>query len=101
MGKFRLTDDALEDLREMKAWSLQHFGKLQTASWLQSLRDTMQTLADHPRIGREEATLLWPDVFSHPCMSHTIYYIPSPGGIDVIGIIHQSRMPALLLKRKS
>ncbi|WNN44441.1 type II toxin-antitoxin system RelE/ParE family toxin [Winslowiella toletana] len=61
------------------------------------LRDTLHLLASHPNISRTEDLTLLPGVFS---LSYVIYYLQPPGGVEVIGVIHQSRMPKILLTRK-
>ncbi|MCT4715688.1 type II toxin-antitoxin system RelE/ParE family toxin [Enterobacteriaceae bacterium H18W14] len=100
MARFKLTEDAREDLREIKGFSQKRFGALVAREYLAGMRITLQHLAAMPGIGTDETAELLAGVWSFPYMSHTIYYQPVAEGISVIGIIHQSRMPGLLLKRE-
>jgi len=100
MACYKLTEDAREDLREIKGFSLKQFGALVTRDYLAGLRVTLQHLAQMPRMGSDEAQYLQPGVWSFPYMSHAIYYCIVADGITVIGIIHQSRLPRRLLNRE-
>ena len=46
MGKFTLTDDAKEDLKAVKAYSLTQWGAVITRAYLQGMRVAMQMLAN-------------------------------------------------------
>lgn len=96
MANYKLTDDAREDLRELKAFSLRQFGTLTTREYLA----TMQHLANMPGMGTNEVESLGLDIWSFPYMSHTIYYQRAADGISIIGVVHQSRLPTLLLNRR-
>lgn len=99
MANYKLTDDAREDLRELKAFSLRQFGTLTTREYLVGMRVTMQHLANMPGMGTNEVASLGLDIWSFPYMSHTIYYQSAADGISIIGVVHQSRLPTLLLNR--
>ncbi|WP_202305149.1 type II toxin-antitoxin system RelE/ParE family toxin [Dryocola clanedunensis] len=100
MASYRLTEDALQDLRELKGFSLQQFGGLVTREYLAAMRITMQHLANMPDIGADESELLLTGLKSFPYMSHMLYYQKIESGIAIIGILHQSRLPAVLTKRR-
>lgn len=100
MANDKLTDDAREDLRELKAFSLRQFGTLTTREYLAGMRATMQHLANMPGMGTNEVENLRLDIWGFPYMSHTIYYQSAADGIAIIGVIHQSRLPTLLLNRR-
>ena len=53
-----MTEDALQDLRELKGFSLQKSGGLVTREYLVAMRITMQHLANMPDIGADESELL-------------------------------------------
>jgi toxin ParE1/3/4 len=99
MAQYKLTEDAQEDLRELKEFSLKRFGRLVTREYLAGLRVTLQHLAKMPDMGTNESEDLMPGVWSFPYVSHTLYYQKIEAGIVVIGLLHQSRLPELLLKR--
>lgn len=100
MAGYKLTEEAREDLRELKGFSLKQFGNLMTREYLVGMRVTLQHSAKMPGMGMDESDDLFPGVWSFPYMSHMLYYQKAEAGIVVIGIIHQSRMPELLLKRR-
>jgi toxin ParE1/3/4 len=51
MVNYKLTDDAREDLCEIKGFSLRQFGSLTTREYLAGMRVTMQHLANMPGDG--------------------------------------------------
>jgi len=99
MGQFRLTDEAKEDLKEVKAHSLTRWGAVITQAYLQSMRVTMQMLASH-QVGIDISNETWPGVFYWPYESHYLYFLRVPEGIQVIAIIHQTRLPKAVKKRQ-
>lgn len=99
MASYKLTENAREDLREIKGFSVQQFGMQVAREYLAGMQETLQHLATMPGMGTDETADLLPGVWSFPYMSHTIYYQPAASGISVIGIIHQSRLPRLLVNR--
>lgn len=99
MARYKLTDDARTDLREIKDYSREKYGITMTAEYLKGMQNTLQRLAENPGIGCDETTDLMPDVYSFPCLSQRIYYLITPEGITIIGIVHQSRLPNHLRKR--
>lgn len=100
MANYKLTDDAREDLRELKAFSLRQFGTLTTREYLAGMRAILQHLANMPGMGTNEVESLGLDIWSFPYMSHTVYYQRAADGISISGIVHQSRLPTLLLNRR-
>ncbi|WP_398460122.1 type II toxin-antitoxin system RelE/ParE family toxin [Sodalis praecaptivus] len=100
MATFTLTNNAEEDMKELKSYSLKQFGKKVTHEYLSGMLTTLQSLTDNWQVGRNEAEVLnIPDVRSFPYMRHMIYYISTPPNIVVIGILHQSRLPCILQHR--
>ena len=94
MPHYRLTEDAREDLREIKKYSLKQFGALVTRDYLVGMQVCMKRLAENSRMGTGniegiDIKGLWHFIY----VSHTIYYLPEPYGITVVGILHQSRLP--------
>ncbi|MBV4367676.1 type II toxin-antitoxin system RelE/ParE family toxin [Erwinia phyllosphaerae] len=100
MARIVFTDDAREDLREIKDYSIRTWGKAIAKNYLLSLQVALKLLAENPGIGHDEQENLWPEVFSFPCASHMIYYTAIKGGVLVIAVIPQSRLPKVLLQRK-
>lgn len=101
MAHYKFTYSALEDLHEIKKFSLKQFGPLIAREYLDGMRTIMRHLVNMPTMGCHEVEELWPGVWSFPYVSHTIYYQPVSNGILIIGIIHQSRLPKRLLRRQA
>ena len=99
MGQFRLTDEAKEDLKEVKAHSLTRWGPAITKAYLRGMRVTMQMLASH-QVGIDLSDETWPGVFCWPYESHYLYFLRVSEGIWIIAIIHQSRLPKAVKKHQ-
>lgn len=99
MARYKLTENALEDLRDIKAFSQKRFGAVVAREYLVGMRTTLTHLANMPTMGRDEKEELPQGVWSFSYVSHTIYYQVAIDGILVIGIIHHSRLPKRLLNR--
>ncbi|ROP50081.1 toxin ParE1/3/4 [Enterobacter sp. BIGb0383] len=100
MPRYQLTDDAREDLREIKKYSLKQFGVLVTRDYLAGLQVCMQRLSENSKMGTSntegiDIKGLWHFIY----VSHTIYYLPASHGITIVGILHQSRLPDRLRLR--
>ena len=100
MARATLSEKAKLDLAEIREYSLGQFNRAITKEYLSNMRQTIKRLADYPAIGEDKSDELWPGVLCFPYMSHNLYFIEVMGGISVIGIIHQSRLPKVLLKRQ-
>ncbi|MDW8844972.1 type II toxin-antitoxin system RelE/ParE family toxin [Erwinia sp. MMLR14_017] len=100
MARATLSEEAELDLAEIREYSIGQFSRVMAKEYLSNMRQTMKRLADHPAIGEDKSDELWPGVRCFPYMSHDIYFIEVKEGISVIGIIHQSRLPTVLLKRQ-
>ena len=96
MGKYILSPAAQNRLKEIKAYSLENFGKRQTTIYLKNLRDCMQGLADNPSKGTERPEIKQ-GYYSQFIASHTVYYRISHTHIGIIDILHQSMEPRLHL----
>ncbi|MCU8586120.1 type II toxin-antitoxin system RelE/ParE family toxin [Erwinia pyrifoliae] len=100
MGKFTLTDDAKEDMKEMRAYSVQQWNKEVAKVYLEGMRLTMQMLANHPDIGDDVSDRLGAGVRSWLYQSHHLYIVSASAGVTAIGILHQTRLPSTLKKRE-
>ncbi len=96
MGKYVLSPNAVRSLQDIKSYSIEKFGKRQTAIYLEKLRDRMFYLADNPEYGKKRDEIK-PGYYSYFEGSHTIYYKIFPDYIGIIDILHQSMEPVLHL----
>ncbi|MCP1436644.1 toxin ParE1/3/4 [Erwinia persicina] len=99
MGKYTLTDDAKQDVEEIKAYSMETWNRETAKAYLTGMRLAIQRLADNPGIGEDASDNTWPGVRSWPYERHYIFFVPNPEGVTVVGILHQSRLPKAFKKR--
>ncbi|MFJ5161002.1 type II toxin-antitoxin system RelE/ParE family toxin [Pantoea sp. NPDC088449] len=94
MATFQLTDEARQDIVDIRRFTLQKWGDAQSKSYLKRLQETLRTLADMPNLGKSRALDVAEGVLSFPYVSHMVYYQPGGKGIIILAILHQSRVPA-------
>lgn len=97
MAKFILTDEAITHINNIRDYTRSRWGKQQVKQYLDSLRASLNQLAENPLIGtlrfKEES------IYSFPCLSHTVYYIQQKDCIVILAILHQSMTPEMHLGR--
>ncbi|UAA37609.1 type II toxin-antitoxin system RelE/ParE family toxin [Paraneptunicella aestuarii] len=93
MTTYLLSPAAQASLKNIKAYSLENFGTIQTRHYLKSLRERMQALAENPERGRIRDELKV-GFYSDFIGSHTIYYRIKPPHIEIIDVLHQSMDPS-------
>jgi toxin ParE1/3/4 len=89
---FRLTPDAQADLFEIRHYTVDHWGGIQSKKYLSDLRQTIKLLAETPKIGKQHPNI-GPDIFSFPNVSHLIYYTLDEQQLIVFAILHKSMVP--------
>lgn len=90
----RFTRDAKTQIRAIRAYSQQRWGKEVADLYAKSLRVTMTERLDrHPSPGLSRSGDLGEGIMSFPCDSHMICYRETDYGIEVIGVLHQSQDP--------
>lgn len=90
---FTLSQQAQRHIRDIKTWSVKHWGEAKTSQYISQLRLTMEGLSLNPYRGIDSSDD-WPDTWRFPCNSHVIYYKPLPDGIIVTAVLHKSQLPA-------
>lgn len=97
MAKFILTDEAVTHINNIRDYTRNRWGKQQVKQYLDSLRASLNQLAENPLMGtlrfKEEG------IYSFPCASHTVYYIQKKDCIVILAILHQSMTPEIHLGR--
>ncbi|MFH1803757.1 MAG: type II toxin-antitoxin system RelE/ParE family toxin [Pseudomonadota bacterium] len=89
MADYVLSNRADADLDGIYVYSCKFFGAAQGETYFLSLRDSLQNLADNPRIGCAVDSLHI-GLFCHPHAEHAIYYLIEDTGIFVIRILHKA-----------
>ena len=92
MAKFILSSEAQHSLKNIRAYSIKNFGAKRTKSYLQSIRERFNELAENPSRGRLREDLNV-GYYSDFVGSHTIYYRVKNTHIDIIDVLHQSMEP--------
>jgi len=92
MTHFRLTPDAKSDLIEIRRFTTQQWGIVQSQKYLFELRQTIRLLAETPTLGRSRPDV-GTDVLSFPQASHVIYYVLYEQRLVVFAVLHKRMIP--------
>lgn len=92
MPLYHLTQDAQSDLIEIRRYTVQQWGDIQSKKYLSELEQTIQLLATNPRLGRLKPDI-GSNVMSFPHASHVIYYVTNEPQLIVFGVLHKSMVP--------
>lgn len=92
MPKYILSPQAQSSLKNIRLYSLKHFGQQQTTKYLKELRNKMKGLAKTPQSGQERNEIK-SGYYSAFVGSHTIYYRIANNQIEIIDVLHQSMEP--------
>ncbi|PHM69989.1 type II toxin-antitoxin system RelE/ParE family toxin [Xenorhabdus kozodoii] len=90
---YRLTPDAQADLIEIRRFTVQQWGKMQSEKHLSELQQTFRLLAVTPALGRGRPDV-GAEVLSFPHVSHVIYYIIHERQPVIFGVLHKRMVPA-------
>ena len=96
MNKYTLSPNATRSLEYIGEYSLNEFGRKQTAIYLGNLHKRMEYLAENPKLGTQRTDLFSDgSCYSYFEGSHTIYYeIANKNTINIIDVLHQSMEPS-------
>ena len=83
-----LTKRAQRDVRGIQLYTLRQWGAEQALTYEAAIDRALETLRDHPRMGRARDDLR-PGLFSFPAEHHVIYYRIKAGAIEVVRILHE------------
>lgn len=90
MACYRLSVSAVEDLRAIARYSVQHFGVPKAKSYGKSFRICFNIIADNPHVGRAYGYIR-PGLRRHSHKSHAVFYILQDQGILIVRILHESQ----------
>lgn len=96
MSKYILSPNAKKSLRDIKTYSLEHFGDKQTQIYLDKIRERVRFVAEKPNRGKNRDEIK-EGYFSIAAGSHMIYYKIQSSHIDIIDVLHQKMEPLLHL----
>lgn len=92
MPHFRLTPDAKSDLIEIRRYTIQQWGAVQSQKYLSELQQTIRLLAKTPTLGKQRPEVA-SGVLSFPYVSHVIYYVIHAHQLVVFGVLHKRMVP--------
>jgi toxin ParE1/3/4 len=90
-SKLELAPGAQRDLRSIRAYSVKQWGVRQANAYRAALRRGLDTLRDHPRIGRTRDDLSPPGLWSLQIEHHVVYYRIGDDAIEVARILHEKQ----------
>lgn len=85
------------DLKEIYQYGLRHWGKTQSDSYLENIKEQLRTLVEQHLIGVDRSELL-SGSRSLPIESHTLFYRVTPDTIEIIRVLHGRQDPQQHLK---
>jgi toxin ParE1/3/4 len=93
ISNYRLTPDAQADLIEIRRFTVQQWGKMQSEKYLSGLQQTFRLLASSPALGRSRPEV-GSGVLSFPYVSHVIYYLIHERQSVIFGVLYKRMVPA-------
>jgi toxin ParE1/3/4 len=94
MSSYRYSSDANADIEEIVLYIFE-LNPVAAYRFLDSLEETCELLAEHPRAGRPRFQL-GENLRSFPVGNYLIFYTPMADGIDVARVIYGGRhLPAV------
>lgn len=100
MSHYLISPEAQQSLKQIKNYSIKHFGSRQTTAYMQQIMHRFNDLADNPSLGKARNEIK-NGYFSSFIGSHTIYYRINRRSIEIIDILHQSMEPGRNLRSNS
>lgn len=88
MSRYFLTARALQNIADIKHYSLQEFGEKTTKTYLDRLQQGFQKIAKNPEIGRLRHLRSAP-FFMAPVEKHFVIYDIGENGIFIVAVLHQ------------
>ena len=94
MKNYTLSTSAKLSLKEIRKYSLKHFGKKRTVRYLKTILEKMHSLNKKPHMGVERSDIFKDRiVYSSLVETHIIYYQITETHIEIADILHQSMEP--------
>ncbi len=93
---FRLSTAAAEDLEEIRAYTLERWGRAQWLAYYGELARTFERIAADPGTGRRRDGFR-PGMRSVRCRAHVVFYLEfGDGMIGIVRVLHARRNAAAL-----
>ncbi len=89
MAFYNLSESAQQDILSIRDYTMAQWGKAQASKYIALLQKRLEWLANNPALGKKRDDVK-EGYISFPEGRHNIFYHCAEGGIEVLGIIHQS-----------
>ena len=89
MAFYLLSESAQQDIISIRDYTMKTWGKEQAGKYLTQLKQRLEWLAENPALGSRRDEIK-EGYISFPEGRHVIFYRSAEGGIEVMGIVHQS-----------
>jgi toxin ParE1/3/4 len=96
--RFRLSHQALSDLQEIRAFTVEHWGRAQWNTYFAGLSDSFERIALNQNLGRSR-DLIRQGMRSLPYQRHLIFFQTAAGPdgrVAILRILHERRNFAAL-----
>jgi toxin ParE1/3/4 len=84
---------AVSDLKSILRYTMKNWGRAQTVRYKQGLQNCFQFLAENRSLGRS-CDSIHPGLRRFEIGKHVVFYIPEPGGVLIVRVLHQQMIPA-------
>ncbi|MEE8057984.1 MAG: type II toxin-antitoxin system RelE/ParE family toxin [Pseudomonadales bacterium] len=94
-GSYTKSKKTDQDIKHITKQSISDFGERQTDKYLNGLEESLQLLADKPKLGRvlTHGNLTKKEYHCHRYVSHVIYYRQRKRDIFIVRILHKKMLP--------
>lgn len=99
MSKFKITEDAQEDLVGIRQYTLENWGSTQSQKYLEELKQKLLLIAENPLIGKTREDI-GKKICSFSHGSHMLYYTLVRKQIVLFAVLHTSMIPENHLEQR-
>ena len=92
MPRVRISVEAEADIDRIAGYTTSTWGWRQTNQYLAKLEDGFELIAQNPSIGRS-CDSLRAGLRRFEIGRHVVFYLPEPGGVLVVRVLHQQMLP--------
>ena len=89
MANYVLSELAQQDIISIRDYTMDTWGQEQVSKYLSQLEQRFEWLAENPKSGKKREHIK-EGYRSYPEGRHVIFYRITEGGVEIIGVIHQS-----------
>ena len=89
MANYLLSELAQQDIISIRDYTMDTWGQEQVSKYLSQLEQRFEWLAENPQLGKKRDDVK-EGYRSYPEGRHVIFYRITEGGVEVIGVPHQS-----------